>query len=66
MGGGMMSGGECCSRTMGSGMMSGYANLTPEQMNQRQYMMGRYVGMRQMMMDQMMQHQNQMMGPLKQ
>lgn len=74
MGGHMMSG-NCCmgGSGMGSGMMMGgghmmgwqdskdyYAKLTPEQTRQRQYMMDRYMGMQQMMMGHMMQHQEQM------
>ncbi|CAN7557381.1 hypothetical protein [Pseudomonas umsongensis] len=39
-----------------------YSNLTPEQKSQRQYMMERYTGMQQMMMDHMMWHQNYMQG----
>lgn len=42
------------------GMMGDYTNLSPEQMKQRQYMMGQYMGMQQMMMNQMMLHQNYM------
>jgi hypothetical protein len=50
---------------MGAGQMMGwhdYANLTPEQKSERQYMMERYTGMQQMMMDHMMWHQNYMQG----
>jgi hypothetical protein len=56
---------------MGRGHMMGgshkmgwhdYANMTPEQQSQRQYMMDRYTGMQQMMMDNMMKHQNYMQG----
>ncbi|WP_433771533.1 hypothetical protein [Pseudomonas putida] len=56
----------CCA---GGGMMGGnmmgwqdYSNLTPEQKSQRQYMMDRYTGMQQMMMDHMMWHQNYIQG----
>lgn len=48
---------------MGRGMMGWqqmhdyYSNLTPEQMNQRQYMTDQYMRMQQRMMDHMMQHQ---------
>ena len=46
---------DCCA---GGHMMGwqGDSKLTPEQMEQRQYMMGRYMGMQQIMMDHMMQH----------
>ena len=37
-----------------------YSKLTPDQMKRRQYMMDRYMGMQQQMMDHMMQHQNYM------
>ncbi len=50
-------------RMMGGKHMRGwqdYSNLTPEQKSQRQYMMDRYTGMQQMMMDNMMRHQNYM------
>ena len=56
---------------MGKGHMMGgrhmmgwqdYSNMTPEQKNQHQYMMDRYTGMQQMMMDHMMWHQNYMQG----
>ena len=60
-GGGMMGNGHM----MGGGHMMGwqdYSNLTPEQKSQRQYMMDRYTGMQQMMMDHMMWHQNYMQG----
>ena len=65
-GGGM----GCCMAGPGGrpGMMMGwghagdhYSKLTPEQLRQRQYMMDRYMGMQQMMMDHMMQH-NQWMS----
>lgn len=53
--------------TIGPGKVRGwkhmgeqYFKLTPEQMNQRQYMMDRYVPMQQMMMQQLMQHQRYM------
>ena len=62
-GGGHMMGGQM----MGHGMMGGpmmgwqgYPKLSPEQMKQRQYMMDRYMGIQQMMMDHMMQHQQYM------
>ena len=59
-GGGMMMG--CCGMMggpmMGWGQMHGYySNLTPEQLQQRRYMMDRYLPMQQMMMDHMMWHQ---------
>lgn len=64
---GMMGGGHMMGGMMGGGRMMGwqgmgdyYSKMTPEQMNQRQYMMDRYMGMQQMMMDHMMQHQNYM------
>lgn len=38
-----------------------YTTMSPEQMKQRQYMWDRYMGMQQMMMNHMMEHQNQMM-----
>lgn len=65
-GGGMgMMGGHM----MGGGNMMGwqdYSNLPPEQKAQRQYMMDRYMGMQQMMMDHMMWHQHYMgMPPAK-
>lgn len=50
---------------MGGSQMMGwqdYSNLTPEHKSQRQYMMDRYTGMQQMMMDNMMKHQNYMQG----
>ena len=50
---------------MGGSHMMGwqdYSNLTPEQRSQRQYMMDRYTGMQQMMMNNMMRHQNYMQG----
>ena len=57
MGPGMMMGGPM----MGWGHMRGYySNLTPEQLQQRQYMMDQYLPMQQMMMDQMMWHQRWM------
>ena len=40
-----------------------YRKLTPEQLKQRQNMMDRWMPMHQMMMGQMMQHQNWMMQP---
>lgn len=57
----------CCGGggMMGNGHMMGwpdYSNLTPEQKSQHQYMMGRYTGMQQMMMDHMMWHQHYMEG----
>jgi hypothetical protein len=60
-GGGMMGGGM---GMMGGHMMGwqDYSNLSPEQKTQRQYMMDRYTGMQQMMMDHMMWHQNYMGG----
>lgn len=65
MGGHMMGGGNM----MGGGHMMGwsdYSNLPPEQKAQRQYMMDRYMGMQQMMMDHMMWHQHYMgMPPAK-
>ena len=61
-GGGMgMMGGNM----MGGGHMMGwqdYSSLSPEQKAQRQYMMDRYMGMQQMMMDHMMWHQHYMGG----
>ncbi|WP_410480318.1 hypothetical protein [Pseudomonas sp. DCA-1] len=36
-----------------------YSAMTPEQMKQHQYMMDRYMGMQQMMIDQLMQRQHQ-------
>ncbi len=54
---GMMMGGPM----MGWGHMGGYySKLTPEQLKQRQYMMDRYMGMQQMMIDHMMQQQQYM------
>lgn len=57
----------CCGGPMMGGHMMGwrgtggyYSQLTPDQMKQRQYMMDRYMGMQQMMMDHMMQHQHYM------
>lgn len=50
---------------MKSGMISWkdmgdrYSTMTPEQMKQHQYMMDRYMGMQQMMIDQLMQRQHQ-------
>lgn len=48
---------------MGGHMMmwGDYRNLTPEQPEQRQYMMDRWIPMQQMMMNQVMQQQNWMM-----
>lgn len=49
---------------MGWGGMRGhYSKLTPEQMKQRQYMTDQTMGMQQMMMDHMMQHQHWLMQP---
>ena len=60
MGPGMMIGGPM----MGWGQMRGYySGLTPEQVQQRQYMMDQYVPMQQMMMDHMMWHQRWMTQP---
>ena len=66
-GGPMMGGGMRGGHMMGGPMMGGpmmgwqdYSKLTPDQMKQRQYMMDRYMGMQQQMMDHMMQHQNYM------
>ena len=42
------------------GMGDYYSKLTPDQLKQRQYMMNRYMGMQQQMMDHMMQRQNYM------
>ncbi len=51
----------------GHGMMRGwrhmgghYSKLTPEQLQQRQYMMDQYLPMQQMMMQHMMEHQHYM------
>lgn len=60
---GMMGGGHMMGGMMGPGHMMGwqnYSNMTPEQMSQRQYMADKYMGMQQMMMDHMMQHQHLM------
>jgi hypothetical protein len=60
-GSGMMGGNMMSGHMMGwKGMGSYYSKLTPEQMRQRQYMMDRYMGMQQQMMDHMMQHQHYM------
>jgi hypothetical protein len=49
---------------MGWGGMRGhYSKLTPEQMKQRQYMTDQTMGMQQMMMDHMMQHQHWLTQP---
>ena len=57
MGSGMMRGGPM----MGWGHMGDYySKLTPEQQQQRQYMMDQYMPMQQMMMDHMMRHQQYM------
>lgn len=57
----MMGGGMKGGHMMGwRGMGDYYSKLTPDQMKQRQYMMDRYMGMQQQMMDHMMQHQNYM------
>lgn len=59
--GGMMGNGHM----MGGGHMMGwqdYSSLTQEQKSQRQYMLDRYTGMQQMMMNHMMWHQNYMQG----
>ncbi|MCM2330842.1 MAG: hypothetical protein NDI70_06045 [Pseudomonas sagittaria] len=71
MGMGMWGGGMMGGHMMGGGMMGGghmmgwqdYSNLSPEQRAQRQYMMDRYMGMQQMMMDHMMWHQHYMGMP---
>lgn len=64
--GGMMNGSMMGGRMMGWNDMNGYyTKLTPEQMKQRQYMMDQYTGMQQIMMDNMMQHQNWMMQPAR-
>jgi hypothetical protein len=48
--------------TMGWGGMHGYySNLSPEQLQQRRYMMDEYVGMQQVMLDHMLQHQQWML-----
>ncbi len=62
MQGGMMHGmGNNSGGMMGWHNMQGYySDLTPEQMQQHQYMMDQYMGTQMMMMDQMMQHQNWM------
>ncbi|HEY8330405.1 hypothetical protein [Geopseudomonas sagittaria] len=74
MGMGMWGGGMMGGHMMGGGMMGGghmmgwqdYSNLPQEQKAQRQYMMDRYMGMQQMMMDHMMWHQHYMgMPPAK-
>ena len=66
--GGMMGGGHM----KGHGPMMGwkqmgnhYSQMTPEQMQQHQYMMDNYMGMQQMMMEQMMQHQQHMGTPAR-
>jgi hypothetical protein len=60
MGGPGMMGGPM----MGWGHMRGYyANLSPEQMSQRQYMMDQYMPMQQMMLNQMMLRQQWMNPP---
>ncbi|NMG32202.1 hypothetical protein [Aromatoleum evansii] len=60
-GGPMMGGGMRGGHMMGwRGMGDYYSKLTPDQMKQRQYMMDRYMGMQQQMMDHMMQHQGYM------
>ncbi len=57
MGGPGMGRGMMMGPMMGWGHMGGYySKLTPEQQQQRQYMMDQYTGMQQMMMDHMMQH----------
>ena len=57
MGSGMMRGGPM----MGWGHMGDYySKLTPEQQQQRQYMIDQYMPMQQMMMDHMMRHQQYM------
>jgi len=53
MGGGPMMVG----RTRGPMMWGDYRNLNTDQLKQRQYMMGQYMGVQQMMMDHMMWHQ---------
>ena len=59
MGGpGMMKGGP--GMMGGPGMRHYYGKLTPDQLKQRQYMTDQYIGMQQMMMDHMMQHQQWM------
>ena len=46
---------------MGWGQMGDYySKLTPEQVKQRQYMMDQYMGMQQLMMNNMMQHHQYM------
>ena len=45
------------------GMPSDYSKLTPEQLKERQYMMNQYIGMQQMMIDQMMSRQQWMSQP---
>ena len=46
---------------MGWEQMRGqYSTLTPQQMQQRQYMMEQYMGMQQQMMEQLMLHQHHM------
>lgn len=61
MNGGMMDGNHMgmMGPMMGWNDMHGYySKLTPDQMKQRQYMTDQYTGMQQMMMDNMMWHQN--------
>lgn len=62
MQGGMMHGmGNNAGGMKGWHNMQGYySKLTPEQMQQHQYMMDQYMGTQMMMMDQMMQHQHWM------
>ncbi|WP_210644379.1 hypothetical protein [Pseudomonas sp. Tri1] len=52
-------------KMMGGGHMMGwqdYSKLPAEQRSQHQYMMDRFTGMQQMMMEQMMRHQSYMQG----
>ena len=56
-----MNGGMRGGHMMGWNQMHGqYSSLTPQQMQQRQYMMEQYMGMQQQMMEQMMLHQHHM------
>jgi len=61
MGGrGPMMGGPMMGGRGGPMMWNDYRRMNPEQLKQRQYMMDQYMGMQQLMIDQMMEHQGYM------
>jgi len=57
MGPSMMGGGSMMGMKGAPMMWGDYRNLSPDDLRRRQYMMGQYSGMQQIMMDHMMWHQ---------